>query len=64
MGPPARVVAAQLGHDGPKLIEQLYGHGDVGALEEIDEAFENVIPIKKARGSSTGSSTRRSGGTT
>jgi integrase len=49
LGLPARVVAAQLGHDGPKLIEQLYGHGDVGALEEIDRAFgENVIPLKRA----------------
>lgn len=48
MGLPARVVAAQLGHDGPKLIEQLYGHGDVGALEEIDRAFDNVIPLRKA----------------
>jgi integrase len=54
MGLPARVAAAQLGHDGPKLIEQLYGHGDVGALEEIDAAFENVIPIKSARRQSHG----------
>jgi integrase len=27
-GLPARVVAAQLGHGGPKLVEELYGHGD------------------------------------
>lgn len=47
MGLPSRVVAAQLGHDGPKLVEQLYGHGDVGALEEIDAAFDNVIPLRR-----------------
>lgn len=50
MGLPARVAAVQLGHDGPKLIEQLYGHGDVGALDELDRAFENVVPIRRARG--------------
>lgn len=48
MGLPSRVVAAQLGHDGPKLVEQLYGHGDHGALEEIDRAFDNVIPFRRA----------------
>lgn len=46
MGLPSRVVAAQLGHDGPKLVEQLYGHGDHGALEEIDRAFDNVVPLR------------------
>jgi integrase len=46
MGLPSRVVAAQLGHDGPKLVEDLYGHGDVGALEEIDRAFANVVPLR------------------
>lgn len=49
MGLPSRVVAAQLGHDGPKLVEQLYGHGDHGALEEIDRAFDNVVPIRGVR---------------
>ena len=48
MGLPSRVVAAQLGHDGPKLVEQLYGHGEVGALAEIDAAFDNVIPLRRA----------------
>lgn len=49
LGLPARVVAVQLGHDGPKLVEQLYGHGDVGALEEIDQAFgANVVPLRRA----------------
>lgn len=54
MGLPARVVAAQLGHDGPKLIEQLYGHGDVGALDEIDRAFDNVISLDSRRSESHG----------
>ena len=49
MGLPDRVVAVQLGHtDGGKLVRELYGHGDVGALEEIDRAFEsNVVPLRK-----------------
>lgn len=38
-GLPERVVAEQLGHqDGGKLIRTLYGHGDHGALQEIDQA--------------------------
>lgn len=50
LGLPARVVAVQLGHnDGGKLVEQLYGHGDVGALEALDKAFENVVPIERAK---------------
>jgi integrase len=44
LGLPDRDVAAQLGHtDGGKLIRELYGHGDVGALERIDAALGNVI---------------------
>lgn len=54
MGLPARVVAVQLGHDGPKLIEQLYGHGDVGALEEIDAAFSKVVSLDSRRAQSQG----------
>jgi integrase len=56
LGLPDRVVAEQLGHrDGGKLVRELYGHGDVGALEEIDRAFEsNVIPLRKAAGQSQG----------
>lgn len=46
---PDRVVAAQLGHtDGGKLVRELYGHGEVGALDEIDKAFENVVPLRRA----------------
>lgn len=53
LGLPDRVVAEQLGHsDGGKLVRELYGHGNVGALEEIDAAFANVVPIE--RGARTG----------
>jgi hypothetical protein len=48
MGQPSRVVRAQLG-DTPRMIEDLYGHGDVGALEEIDRAIgANVVPLREA----------------
>lgn len=43
-GLPARVVAAQLRHSSPRLVEDLYGHGDVGALEAID----NVVPLRRS----------------
>jgi integrase len=50
MGLPSRVVGAQLG-DTPRMIEDLYGHGDVGALEEIDRAIgDNVVPLRQAAG--------------
>lgn len=56
LGLPDRVVAEQLGHrDGGKLVRELYGHGDVGALEEIDRAFaSNVIPLRRAAGKEHG----------
>ena len=41
LGLPARVVAVQLGHDGPEQVERLYGHGNVGALEELDAALRS-----------------------
>jgi len=50
MGLPSRVVATQLGNT-PRMIEDLYGHGDVGALEEIDRAIgANVVPLRQAVG--------------
>jgi integrase len=51
LGLPDRVVAKQLAHtDGGKLVRELYGHGDVGALEEIDRAFaDNVVPLRPAQ---------------
>jgi integrase len=40
LGMHERLVAVQLGHtDGGKLVRELYGHGDHGALEEIDRYF-------------------------
>jgi integrase len=49
-GLPSRVVGAQLG-DTPHMIEDLYGHGDVGALEDIDRAIgANVVPLRQAGG--------------
>ncbi len=51
MGLPARIVAVQLAHASPRLVEELYGHGDVGALEEIDRAIgANVVPLRQAVG--------------
>ncbi|MEK6252218.1 MAG: tyrosine-type recombinase/integrase [Actinomycetota bacterium] len=50
MEKPPRVVGAQLG-DTPRMIEDLYGHGDVGGLEEIDRAIgANVVPLRRASG--------------
>jgi integrase len=39
----SRVVATQLGHSSPRLVELLYGHFKVGALEEIDRALERML---------------------
>jgi integrase len=52
-GYPARVVAAQLTHSSPSLVEDNYGHGDVGALEEIERTYSersNVFPLRKVSG--------------
>jgi hypothetical protein len=56
LGLPDRLVAEQLGHrDGAKLVRELYGYGDAGALEEIERAFaSNVIPLRKAAGQEHG----------
>jgi integrase len=44
---PARVVATQLGHASPRLVEELYGHFKVGALDEIDRAMgANVARLR------------------
>ena len=43
MGLPARVVAMQLGHrDGGRLVENLYGHGEVGAMDVLEEAWASA----------------------
>ena len=44
---PDRVVKEQLGHVDTKLLRTVYGHGDIGALEEIDAAFgQNVRQLR------------------
>lgn len=45
---PSRVVAAHLGHASPRMVEELYGHFKVGALEEIDRAVASprVQPLR------------------
>jgi hypothetical protein len=44
------VVATQLGNT-PRMVEDLYGHGDVGALEEIDRAIgDNAVPLRQVVG--------------
>jgi hypothetical protein len=43
LGMHERLVAVQLGHtDGGKLVRELYGHGDHGALDEIDRYFAST----------------------
>lgn len=52
---PSRVVATQLGHSTPRLVEELYGHFKVGALEEIDRAMgRNVANLQDARETNRG----------
>ena len=49
LGMHERLVAVQLGHtDGGKLVRELYGHGDHGALEEIDRYFATA-PERRLR---------------
>jgi integrase len=46
---PPRVIAEQMGWtvDGVLKLLRVYGHGEVGALEEIDRAFgQNVQPLR------------------
>jgi integrase len=48
---PSRVVAQQLGHCSPSMVEDLYSHWRVDALDELDRAFgQNVVPLKDAGG--------------
>ena len=49
MNLPARVVAVQMGRSNERLVQDLYGHGDVGALEEIDRAFGATFTSSGAR---------------
>jgi hypothetical protein len=43
-------VAYQLGHrDGGRLVRELYGHGDHGALDRLRRAFDKPTAIEDAR---------------
>ena len=49
LGLPPRVIAEQMGWQASSVLKLLatYGHGDVGALEEIDKAFAKpVTPLR------------------
>lgn len=50
---PARVVATQLGHSSPRLVEELYGHFKTGALDEIDRAMGANVATLRAVGEGT-----------
>jgi integrase len=52
-GLPPRVIAEQMGWElaGTLKLLKVYGHGDVGALEEIDRAYgSNVVQLRDTRG--------------
>jgi integrase len=51
LGLPERVVVAQLGHVDAKLLKSVYGHGELGALDEIDRAYERaaVVPLRAVK---------------
>jgi integrase len=56
LGLPPRVIAEQMGWTLAGVLKLLavYGHGDVGALEEIDRAFEsNVRPLRAVKSDTT-----------
>lgn len=46
----ARIVAAQLGHANGRLVEDLYGHGSVGALEQLEAAYTGNVRRLRAVG--------------
>jgi hypothetical protein len=51
LGMPERLVAVQLGHtDGGKLVRELYGHGDHGALTAIDRYLDAPAEVIRCRG--------------
>ncbi len=57
LGLPPRVIAEQMGWTlgGVLKLLAVYGHGDVGALEEIDRAFgANVVPLRAADSDASG----------
>lgn len=46
----ARIVAAQLGHANGRLVEDLYGHGSVGALEQLESSYKGNVRHLRAVG--------------
>jgi hypothetical protein len=57
LGLPPRVIAEQMGWTLTGVLQLLavYGHGDIGALEEIDRAFRaNVTPLHAVNSDATG----------
>lgn len=46
----ARIVAAQLGHANGRLVEDLYGHGSVGALEQLEASYGGNVRYLRAVG--------------
>jgi hypothetical protein len=50
LGLPPRVIAEQMGWTASSVLKLLatYGHGDVGALEEIDKAFAATVTRLRA----------------
>jgi integrase len=57
LGLPPRVIAEQMGWTlrGVLKLLAVYGHGDIGALEEIDRAFRaNVTPLRAVNSATTG----------
>ena len=60
LGLPPRVIAEQMGWQASSVLKLLatYGHGDIGALEEVDRAFTSTVtPLRTV--SSDASQTQR-----
>jgi hypothetical protein len=56
LGLPPRVIAEQMGWTLAGVLKLLavYGHGDVGALDEIDKAFQaTVTPLRAVNSDAT-----------
>jgi hypothetical protein len=57
LGLPPRVIAEQMGWTLAGVLKLLavYGHGDVGAVEEIDKALKpNVRPLRPVNSDANG----------
>jgi integrase len=57
LGLPPRVIAAQMGWTPTGVLKllEVYGHGEVGALDEVDRAFTSkVTPLRVVNSATTG----------